>query len=532
MTIKYTFNNIVEHGYYLIPEFFLLGSAFMILVYVTLVAGRFMHYYYLHITIPFVQLVLLLTFILLLIMWYSDYLVFFFKISQEDDLVGAIQTVYLNNYLVHDQFVIFFKLLIIFLTLIVVFISVDYFKAHAIRVFEYSILILFATAGSLLLISSYDLIGFYLTMEFTSFCLYTLAASYYKSIYSVEAAIKYFVHGCCVSGIYVFGSALFFLGAGTTNFYSISALIFNITQNTKMTLPAVLFSDLSIFIVASVLTSILPLFKIGIVPYHNWVADVYEGSPMYVTAYFSIVTKLVMVIALIRFFFNVLPIFIFYLGEVFLFYGVISVIFGTLAAFSEQKIKRVLAYSSISHSGYIILGLAPYTFYGLSASLSYIIIYAITNIIIFTFLVTCLSAKQGEYRKYIIYVSDLCLLPRQNYTAAVCFSVALLSFAGLPPFAGFFVKLNIFIALWEAGHTVITVILVIMSLISTYYYLRFIKCLFFSPNNFEILPVCVSVANRGIMIFFTILLIFYPFYAIYLDFFLSHLLLNVFFCDF
>jgi NADH-quinone oxidoreductase subunit N len=505
---------------------------FILLLYVVAGAGRFMHFYFFRLTTLYALLILFFSFHLLLILFYLDYFIFFFENLKKNNLIGSVQITILNNYLVFDQFTLFFKLLIVFLTFISLLISFDYFKIQIIRAFEYPILIIFATVGSLFLISSYDLIGFYLTIEFISFCLYTLAASRYNSIYSAEAAIKYFVHGCCVSGLYVFGAALFFLSAGTTNFYLIAATIFNITQNTKMTLPAVLFSDVTIFIIAAVLTSILPLFKIAIVPYHYWVADVYEGSPMYVTAYFSIVIKLVMVIALIRFIFNVLPIFLFYLSEVFLFYGVISVIVGVLSALTEQKIKRILAYSSISHSGYIVLGLISYNFTGLLASLDYIIIYAFTNIIIFIFLLTCFSVKSGEYKKHIIFVSDLCLLQRQNYTAAVCFAIALLSFAGLPPFAGFFVKFNIFTVLWNAGYSTVVLILILMNLLSTFYYLRFIKCLFFSPNTHQVHPFNMTFINKNIMIFFTGLLIFYPFFSFYFDFFLSHLLLNIFFCGF
>jgi NADH-quinone oxidoreductase subunit N len=534
MPITYYYEKLNEDFYFILPEFYLWSTAIALLSYMILITGRYMHFYFFRTALLFVLLILFFTFVILVAMYYFNYLLFFSDFLQKNNFIGSIQTKCLNEYLVFDQFTLFFKIFVIFLTFVTVLASFDYFKIHVIRAFEYPILILFVTLGSLLLISSLDLIGFYLTMEFISFCLYTLASSRYKSIYSAEASIKYFVHGCCVSGLYVFGTSLFFLSTGTTNFYSVATAVFNGVEYGKLEheLADAYVSGVSIFFIAAVLTSILPLFKVAVVPYHYWIADVYEGSPMYVTAYFSIVTKFVMVIALIRFFFSVLPIFLFHLSEVFLFYGLVSVIVGVLAALTEQKIKRVLAYSSISHSGYIILGLMPYNFGGLIASLDYIIIYAFTNVIIFIFLLACLSTVPGQYKKHIIFVSDLCLLQRQNYLAASCFAIALLSFAGLPPFAGFFVKFNIFTMLWNSGYTVCVVILIIMNLISTYYYLRFIKCLFFSPNNFAVHNLFISPTNYFVMLIFTSFLIFYPFYGVYLDFFLSHLLLNIFFCDF
>jgi NADH-quinone oxidoreductase subunit N len=275
------------------------------------------------------------------------------------------------------------------------------------------------------------------------------------------------------------------------------------------------FLEFIFFSTASVAILALPFFKVALVPYHFWIADVYEGSPLPITAYFSIVIKLVMVASVIRILYSLLLSVLPILKYIILLYALSSIVVGVLSALAEQKIKRILAFSSISHSGYILIGLVPMKYSSLGATINYTLIYALTNVIIFAFLLMTIGAKSYNTRRAIVYVSDLGLLKNTNFFLGLCFSIALLSFAGLPPFAGFFVKFYIFYELWFAGYTLSVIIMIIMSLISTYYYLRFIKCLFFSLNRKVVQLTQTSFLNKTIIILSTFFLSFYFLWSAY-----------------
>jgi NADH-quinone oxidoreductase subunit N len=474
------------------------------LIYLSFYAGRFFHFMYFKVGFIFMQLGLSFCFllhILNLINWPAH----------------TVQII-LGGYLVCDLFSFFIKILINFLGLVCGFISYTYYKNQHTKSYEYTLLLTFSLIGSMILVSSYDLISFYLSMELISFCLYTLAASRYNSVYSVEAGIKYFIHGCCISGIYIFGSALFFLMVGTTNFYNLHLnltdffLDFVLMHRSNF---ATNFLEFIFFSTASVAILALPFFKIALVPYHFWIADVYEGSPLPITAYFSIVIKLAMAASVIRILYSLLLSVLPILKYILLLYALSSIVVGVLSALAEQKIKRILAFSSISHSGYILIGLVPLKYSSLGVTLNYTLVYVLTNVVIFSFLLMTMGVKSCNTRRAIIYVSDLGLLKNTNFFLGLCFSIALLSFAGLPPFAGFFVKFYIFYELWFAGYVFSVILMIIMSLISTYYYLRFIKCLFFSSNRKLIQLTQTNFLNKLIISLSTFFLSFYFLWSAY-----------------
>lgn len=504
----------------LLPEIFLLVSVLLLTLYLSFGVGRYMHNYFFRVSFSFILLFLFLAFLL------SVYNASFFNLIlnfYEVRYEIAVRSVFiLNNYLAFDTYVLFFRSFTILASFACCLISLSYFKTSAFRSFEYPLIIVLSVIGSLLLISSIDLMPFYLTMEFTSFCLYTLAASRYNSVYSVEAGIKYFVQGCAASAFYLFGSALFFLLAGNTNFFYIKGNIAGFFDSLMLGKNLDLL-EIFIFSYAMGFVLILPFFKVAIAPFHYWIADVYEGSPLPITAYFSIVVKLTMAAVLIRFLFNVFDYAIILLNYIFLVLGVLSVIIGSFAALMEQKIKRVLAFSSIAHSGYILLALLPCTPNAISVSLNYLLVYVITNVIIFSFLLLCASIKQDVENRYLVYVSDLGLLQRNSYLLSACFSIALLSFAGIPPFGGFFVKFGIFSELWNSGYIITVILLVLINLVSTFYYLRFVKCLFFSPNTKGIYLVQSSVLNTLIIVILVFLLIFYPLFFDYINTYVNSL---------
>jgi NADH-quinone oxidoreductase subunit N len=474
----------------LAPELFILFNLLAAVVYFAAYAGRNMHGSFFMAMYYYLGLYVLVAFFLSLQttkLWYGQPL----------PILGA--------YLIHDELAIYAKATIYFLTFICGIISRPYFKVYPFKAFEYVVIAGLSIIGSTLLVSSFDLTGFFLAMELTSFCLYTLAASRFNSVYAVEAAIKYYVQGSFASGIFVFGLAMFFSMTGTTNYYAGQAII----MYSYMHFYHYIFDFMYLFS-SMLLMLTLPLFKIAAAPFHYWIADVYEGSPLPVTAFFSIVIKFVMTISLVRIVGTLFKFWMCFFRDVLIFYALLSILIGTFAACAEQRIKRILAYSSITHSGYLIIGLIPAYFESFGAVIEYAFIYAITNLLIFAFLMACVIEAKTPQDRQIIFVSDLGLISNKSFFYGVCFSVAMLSLSGLPPFAGFFVKFNILYNFWSFGYCKITAFIIMYSVISTYYYLRFIKCLFFSNNVKQIHLILMDKTNKLIMFLITSFISAYP----------------------
>lgn len=352
--------------------------------------------------------------------------------------------------------------------------------------YEMIILIQLAVLGLLLLVSAYDLLALYLSIELQSLSLYLLASLKRTSEYSTEAGLKYFVLGAISSGLLLFGSSLIYGISGSISFDALSKSTFYLESFTYLIGVLFIFSGL--------------FFKLSIAPFHQWTPDVYEGSPTLITAFFAIVPKIAVLGLVLRLIFKV-----FYtipdavsshciaLGALsfdsgfksfLLFCSFLSLLCGTLGGLYQRKLKRLLAYSTIGHMGYILIGVLAGSIEGITAVFLYLFIYMITSVGIFSFLLAVSSSlpKQNsrEHRRKLVYLSDLAYLSHANPVLAIAFSILIFSMAGIPPLAGFFSKLYLFLAALNSSLALYAIIAVLFSVIGCFYYIRLIKSLYFS----------------------------------------------------
>ena len=360
---------------------------------------------------------------------------------------------------IRDQFTDFIKLLIIFASVFVLFFSQEFIKESKINKFEYPIIILLSILGMFFMVSSNDLILFYLGLELQSLSLYILAAIDRDNIRSTEAGIKYFVLSALSSGLLLYGFSLLYGFTGSTNFDLIASQLNS--ENTG-----------AIFAVVFVLVGLS--FKISAVPFHMWTPDVYEGSPTSITSFFAVVPKVAGLAVLIRFmqipFENILIEW----QMIIVFISIASMILGAVAAIGQKNIKRLMAYSSIGHIGYALAGVATGTVSGYSSSIVYITIYIVMNIGAFGCIL--LMKKDGKYTEEI---NDLSGISKKHPLVALSFLIILFSLAGIPPLGGFFAKFYIFMSVIENEMYTLAVIGLLTTVISAFYYLRIIKIIYF-----------------------------------------------------
>jgi len=364
-----------------------------------------------------------------------------------------------NNSYTIDYLSLFMKALTLVACIFVMLSSFDYIKLIGINKIEYPILILSATLGMMIMISSYDLIVFYMGLELQSLSLYVLVSFNRDSYRSTEAGLKYFVLSALSSGLLLYGCSLIYGFSGSTNFDLIAQ---NINQlNTG-----------SIFGIVFILVGLA--FKVSAVPFHMWAPDVYEGSPTSVTAFFAIVPKVAALTVFIRFlyvpFINVVD----QWQMIIIFISLASMILGAVAAIGQTNIKRLMAYSSIGHMGYALAGLATGSNEGIQSTVIYLSIYLLMNLGIFS----CIFMMK---RKDIFYedIQDLSGLSKNHPIISICLLLLLFSLAGIPPLAGFFAKFYIFMAVIKVKMYTLAIIGLITTVISAFYYLRIIKTIYF-----------------------------------------------------
>jgi len=364
-----------------------------------------------------------------------------------------------NESYVIDNFSIFMKVLTLLFCLLVILTSKDYIKINGIDKIEYLIIILASILGMMLMISSYDLIVFYLGLELQSLCLYILASFKRNEERSSEAGLKYFVLSALASGLLLYGCSLIYGFTGSTNFEIISE---NLNEA----------NTLAIFGIVFILVGLA--FKVSAVPFHMWTPDVYEGSPTSVTSFFALVPKIAAISVLIRFmyvpFINVIE----HWKTIIIFLSMASMILGAVAAIGQTNIKRLIAYSSIGHMGYALAGLAPGTNAGIQSTIIYLVIYLIMNLGVFG----CIFMMK---RESIFYenIKDLSGLSKNHPLLALSFLIILFSLAGIPPLAGFFAKFYIFVSVIEAKMYLLAIVGLVTTVISAFYYLRIIKIIYF-----------------------------------------------------
>ena len=369
-------------------------------------------------------------------------------------LWGVNTTIFSGHYGV-DNFSVFFKLVIVAVTALTIMISLQYLVVEQINLAEYYGLILFAATGMMILAGGTDLITIYLGLELMSLSIYVLAAFIKRDPKSIEAGLKYFLLGAFTSGIVLYGMALVYGMTGSTNLAQIAQYL---SGQSEPSFPLVL---------AMILLITGFGFKVSLVPFHMWVPDVYEGAPTSVTAFMAAGTKAAGYAALVRIFMVALPLLANQWTVLLWLLAVLTMTVGNIVAIAQKSVKRMLAYSSIAHAGYLLIGVVAASDIGLVGVLFYMLAYVFMNIGAFAMIVLlCREGSRGDM------LEDFTGLARTHPFHAFAFIVFFMSFAGIPPTAGFVGKLYLFAAAIKANYIWLAVIGVVNSAISVYYYFR------------------------------------------------------------
>ena len=389
-----------------------------------------------------------------------------------------------NNTIILDMLSVYSKQYLLVVSIVLIFLVKPYLKHQQINSFEYLLLVLFSIFGLILLCSSNDLITAYLCIEIQSLAFYLLAAYKKNSAFSTEAGLKYFILGSFSSSMFLFGSSIVYGITGTTNFEDLKDLFFYIFDEGLMTINFNILHNVSYTDVLNVGLSFIfisLLFKLALAPFHVWSPDVYESSLTSSTVFFAVLPKLSLFVFFIRFFqFNftgILESWKFY----FIFIALISIFVGSFVGLEIRKIKTLLAYSSVSHMGYVVLAFSAFSCESVQSMISYLLIYMFTNVCVWCIFLI-LKLKKNNFKKSNMDLSDFSSLNKSNLTLSVFFSIALFSLAGFPPLIGFYVKVKVFAIIVEETQYLAAVFAILCSVISTFYYIRIIKVLFFENN--------------------------------------------------
>jgi NADH-quinone oxidoreductase subunit N len=377
-----------------------------------------------------------------------------------------------NNTFIFDALTTYSKGLILFFSIVCMAIFEDSLLRQKINNFEYFILLLCAVLGLMLLVSSFDLISLYLAIELQSLCLYVLAAAKKDSTFSTESGLKYFILGSFSSGLLLFGISIIYGTVGTTNFENLS-LLFAGSNDVLINLE-------SSIIIGLVFISAAFFFKIAAAPLHMWSPDVYEGAPVSSTIFFAVIPKIAMFSVFLRLFQNVFSNFHDFFLLATLLFAMFSVTIGSFVEFKQKKIKRLLAYSSISHVGYMLLAFSANSIEGTQALFFYLIIYMITSVVLWSLLLSVNTLKNTDRSKTLV---DLSYLSTTNPLLAFTGLIAFFSLAGVPPLAGFYAKMTIFLTTISSSLIFASVFAILTSVISSYYYIRIIKNLYFEKRE-------------------------------------------------
>jgi NADH-quinone oxidoreductase subunit N len=388
-----------------------------------------------------------------------------------------------------DDYARFLKLLALAGSGGALLLSLDWLTLEKQQKFEYGVLFLLSTLGMLLLISANDLIALYLGLEMMSLPLYVVAASNRDNVRSTEAGLKYFVLGALSSGMLLYGASLIYGFTGTVNFAGIAKAT---GQGANLGL---IFGLVFMFVGFC--------FKISAVPFHMWTPDVYEGAPTPVTAFFAAAPKVAGIAIFVRATVVAFPGITHEWQQIVVFVSIASMVLGAFAAIGQRNIKRLMAYSSIGHMGFALVGLAAATPEGVQGVLVYMSIYVAMTL--GTFAVILSMRRDGMY---VENISDLAGLARTHPTMAFFLAMLLFSLAGIPPLAGFFAKFYVFLAAIKTGLYTLAVIGVLSSVVGAYYYLNIVKIMYFDEpvKGFERMPgllrLVLGVSGLTVMLFF------------------------------
>jgi NADH-quinone oxidoreductase subunit N len=368
-----------------------------------------------------------------------------------------------NSSYIVDDLSSFMKILTVISGAFVLLISTKYLKVFKIFLMEYPILILSSILGMMVMISSNDLMVFYIGLELQSLALYVLASFNRDQLKSSESGLKYFVLSALSSGLLLYGCSLIYGFSGSTNFI----IIGDAMNSTHYGLT---------FGIVFILVGLA--FKISAVPFHMWAPDVYEGSPTSVTLFFAIVPKVAALTVFIRFLYVPFVNMIEQWQPILIFLSIASMIFGAVAAIGQKNLKRLVAYSSIGHIGYALAGLSIGTNEGIQSSIIYISIYLVMNLGLFSCI---LMMKRND--QYFETIDDLSGLSKNHPVLSLSLLIILFSLAGIPPLAGFFAKFYIFKSVIEQSMYFLAIVGLLSTVIAAFYYLRIIKVIYFDDEK-------------------------------------------------
>jgi NADH-quinone oxidoreductase subunit N len=373
------------------------------------------------------------------------------------------RTLAFGGLFITDPFAGFFKVLVLIASALSIIVAQDFLERQGMARFEFAVLILLAALGMLMMISANDLISLYLGLELQSLSLYVIAAFQRDDTRSTEAGLKYFVLGAVASGMLLYGASMVYGFSGTTGFDDLAARL----HGGEVAPPVGLVVGL-VFIIAGL------AFKVSAVPFHMWTPDVYEGAPTPVTTFFAVAPKLAAVALFLRVMIGPFGDMLAQWQQIVIFISVASMLLGAFAAINQTNIKRLMAYSSIGNVGYALIGLAVGDAVGVQGVLIYMSIYLFMTLGAFSCI---LCMRRGE--RMVEDIDDLAGLSKSHPLVALALAIFMFSMAGIPPLAGFFGKLYIFLAAIEAELYALAVIGVLTSVVAAFYYVRIVKIMYF-----------------------------------------------------
>ena len=430
------------------PELFLIFSLSIVIAFLVIFDYNFNYKFILIKLSANVLIFILLLMLILLNNNHSDFLIF-------------------DSLLINDYFSIFIRNVLIVALIGCIYISYNYIFLEKIVQYEYFILLGLSFLGMFTMVTSNDLITMYLGVELQSLAFYVLAAFKIYSNFSTEAGLKYFILGAFSSGLLLFGCTLIYGFTGTTNFIDLQALFIN------NDLPYNIFNGV---LLGTIFITISILFKLGAAPFHMWLPDVYEGVPTTVTAIFSIVPKIAIFSLFLRLSFNIFNSNFFFWNQIIVCSSIISIIIGTLGALYQVKIKKLIAYSAISHVGFLLIGFSSLSSLSVFALFFYIIVYIFISLNIFSVL---LSLRKIDNNLKLKKINEFIVLFKSNKLLSINFAIIMFSIAGIPPLIGFYSKFYIFLTAIKSNIYLVAIIAAIFSVIASMYYIRLIKLMFF-----------------------------------------------------
>jgi proton-translocating NADH-quinone oxidoreductase chain N len=416
----------------------------------------------------------------------------------------------LSNSFIVDYGSTCFKVLILAGTMVSLGLSQDFLRRQSMNSFEFPLFFLLSAVGMLCFISAGDLLALYLSLEFQSLCFYVLAAFRRDSEFSTEAGLKYFLLGAFSSGLLLFGCSLIYGFTGSLEFDALSQIL---RCGEAFEGGSSVLSEWRGCELGMIFLMIGLLFKVSAVPFHMWSPDVYEGAPLPVTAFFSIVPKAAFFLVLTRLlyqsFYDLLPDW-----QALLFLcSAASMILSCLAGLTQSRIKRLLAYSSIGHTGYILLGLSCGTLEAVQSVVIYLVVYVVTTALLFGILLIPVHRVGFQGVERFKYTTDLARLGRTHPLLALTMATALFSIAGVPPLAGFYAKAAVFWTAMNVSQYALALIGVLTSAVGCFYYIRIVRIMYFeSPKTWVSLarPSLLASYCIALCFFFLLLLMLYP----------------------